>query len=160
MKGRLKEYALVAEIVGAIAVVISLIYVGVGVRQNTEAVQVANHQAIVAMDISKNSWLRDPQFAAAHALAREDFEKVTPEQLSQLRAFMADQVNIWEFAFITHSNGAMSDNIWEGFDSFYRTEIQSKLGRWFWDRGGANFSPQFADYVNSIINASGSELAN
>ena len=41
MKGKLHDYALFAEIVGAIGVVISLIYVGIGVRQNTEAVRVA-----------------------------------------------------------------------------------------------------------------------
>ena len=53
MKAKLQEFALIAEIVGAIAVVISLIYVGLGVRQNTDAIQVANHQALVALDMEK-----------------------------------------------------------------------------------------------------------
>jgi len=52
---KLQEWALVAEIVGAVAVVVSLIYVGVSVRQNTDAILVANHQAIVAMDIERNT---------------------------------------------------------------------------------------------------------
>jgi len=54
----LKDYALVAEIIGAIAVVISLIYVGLSVNQNTNAVMVANHQALVAMDQNTNDWLQ------------------------------------------------------------------------------------------------------
>ena len=37
MKEKLQEYALLAEIIGALAVVISLIYVGSEVRQNTKA---------------------------------------------------------------------------------------------------------------------------
>ena len=41
MKEKLQEYALIAEIVGAIAVVISLIYVGASVGQNTAVVEVA-----------------------------------------------------------------------------------------------------------------------
>ena len=83
MKGRLQEYAFFAEIIGAVGVVISLIYVGVGVRQNTDAVHVANHQALVAMDMDKNEWLRDPEFAAIYEIAREDFTKLSPVQLRQ-----------------------------------------------------------------------------
>jgi hypothetical protein len=38
-------------------------YVGLGIRQNTDAIMVANHQNILAMDIEKNSWLRVPESA-------------------------------------------------------------------------------------------------
>ena len=41
---KLEKGALIAEIVGAAAVVVSLVYVGVGVRQNTEAILSSNHQ--------------------------------------------------------------------------------------------------------------------
>lgn len=151
MKERLQEYALVAEIVGAIAVVISLIYVGVGVRQNTDAIQVANHQALVAMDMEKNSWIRDPKFAAIFESARLDMEGLSPAELLQVSTFLADTFNAWEFAFITHNNGAMDDNIWNGWNGFYRSEFATEAYQYFWREQGFGFSPAFVSYLDSIL---------
>lgn len=151
MKQKLQEYALFAEIIGAVGVVISLIYVGVGVRQNTEAIHVANHQALVAMDMNKNEWLRDPEFVAIYVNARDDFNKLSPVQAIQYLTFAADTLNAWEFAFITHNSGAMSDTIWDGWDGYYRSEIQTESFRRFWENSGANFSPDFRTYVNSVL---------
>ena len=153
MKEKLQDYALIAEIVGAIAVVISLIYVGLGVRQNTDAIQVANHQALVAMDMEKNSWLRDPNFAAIYDKAREDMSNLSTIEFRQYSTFIADTLNAWEFAFITHNNGAMDDTIWNGWDGFYRSEIETEGYRQFWENN-PTFSPDFSSYVNSIIEAS------
>ena len=155
MNERLQNYALIGEIVGAVAVVISLVYVGVGVRQNTEAIRVANHQALVAMDIEKNAWLRDSDFAVVYVIAQSDIEKLTPAQLRQYSSFMADTFNAWEFAYITYKSGAMDENIWEGWDGFYRSELESASFRWFWQRSGANFSPEFKSYVDSHLENAG-----
>ena len=99
-----------AEVFGIIAVVLSLGFVAYELRQNTEAVRVANHQALVAMDMEKNAWLRDQDFAATYVLARQDFEKLTPVQSRQYLTFVADTFNTWEFAFITRKNGMMEAN--------------------------------------------------
>ena len=140
-----------AELVGIFAVVFSLALVAYELRQNTEAVRVANHQALVAMDIEKNAWLRDQDFAATYVLARKDFEKLTPVQSRQYLTFIADTFNTWEFAHITYSSGAMEENIWKGWDGFYRSELATEAGRKFWKDGGHNFSPEFRTYVDSLV---------
>ncbi|MEZ5557610.1 MAG: hypothetical protein R3E86_03585 [Pseudomonadales bacterium] len=147
----LQKYALIAEIVGAIAVVISLAYVGVGVRQNTEAVQVANHQALVAMDMEKNAWLRDADFAAAYQLANDDPAQLSPARALQVRTYVADTLNAWEFAFITFRGGAMDETIWNGWDGFYRSQLATRPFQWFWHEYGANFSPAFRAYVAAVL---------
>jgi hypothetical protein len=140
-----------AEILGIIAVVVSLAFVAFELRQNTDAVRVANHQALVAMDMEKNAWLRDPNFAATYVLARSDFEQLTPTQSRQYLTFIADTFNAWEFAHITYANGAMAENIWNGWDGFYRSELATVGGRNFWNDQGSNFSPAFRTYVDSIV---------
>ena len=150
MKEKLQDYALIAEIVGAAAVVISLIYVGLGVRQNTDAIQVANHQALVAMDMDKNNWLRDPEFAAIYDNARQDMDTLSPVEFRQYLTFVADTLNAWGFAFITHNNGAMDDTIWNGWDGFYRVEMETEGFQRFWN-DNPTFSPDFSSYVNSIL---------
>lgn len=151
MARSLKEYALAAEIVGAIAVVISLVYVGASVNQNTKAIMVANHQALVAMDQDKNGWLKDPEFAAIYEAAGEGVSELSPVQSLQLSTFLADTFNAWEFAFITHNNGMMDDNIWDGWDGFYRLSLEELEHQWFWDQRRQGFSPAFRTYVDSIL---------
>jgi len=147
----LKEYALAAEIVGAIAVVISLIYVGTSINQNTNAVMVANHHALVAMDQNTNGWLRDSEFAAVFTIAMEDVSTLSPVQSRQFKTFLADKLNAWEFAFLTHSSGMMEDNIWDGWDGYYRSELEKTGYQWYWNRAREGYSPAFRLYVDSIL---------
>lgn len=151
MAKSLKEYALAAEIVGAIAVVISLVYVGASVNQNTRAVMVSNHQALVAMDQNTNEWFRDTEFAEIFIIALDDAGALSPTQALQLRILLADKFNAWEFAFLTHSSGMMEDNIWNGWDGYYRGELAQIPHQSFWQAGREGFSPAFRDYVDSII---------
>ena len=151
MAKSLKEYALAAEIVGAIAVVISLVYVGASVNQNTRAVMVSNHQALVAMDQNTNEWFRDTEFAEISIIALDDAGALSPTQALQLRILLADKFNAWEFAFLTHSSGMMEDNIWNGWDGYYRGELAQIPHQSFWQAGREGFSPAFRVYVDSII---------
>ena len=151
MAKSLKEYALAAEIVGAIAVVISLVYVGASVNQNTRAVMVSNHQALVAMDQNTNEWFRDTEFAEIFIIALDDAGALSPTQALQLRILLADKFNAWEFAFLTHSSGMMEDNIWNGWDGYYRGELAQIPHQSFWQAGREGFSPAFRVYVDSII---------
>ena len=147
----LKDYALAAEIIGAIAVVISLIYVGVSVNQNTNAVMVANHHALIAMDQNTNGWFRDPEFAATFEIAMDDASELSTVQLQQNRIFLADKFNAWEFAFLTHNNEMMEDNIWEGWDAHYRSLLERPGGLRYWAEGKEGFSPAFGSYLDSIL---------
>jgi len=147
----LKDYALAAEIIGAISVVVSLIYVGVSVNQNTNAVMVANHQALVAMDQNTNGWFRDPEFAAAFEIAMGDASELSTVQNQQYRIFLADKFNAWEFAFLTHDNGMMEENTWEGWDAHYRSLLQQPGGLRYWAQGKEGYSPAFGSYLDSIL---------
>ena len=151
LKKTLQEYALLAEITGAVAVVISLIYVGVSVNQNTNALMVANHQALVALDQDTTSWFQDPDFGAAYILALDDMAKLSDVQRHQVGSFIAGKFNAWEFAFLTHENGMMEDNIWQGWEGHYRTVLVLPAGRWFWSIEGGSFSPSFRNYVDAIV---------
>ncbi len=145
------KLSLWGELVGIVAVVVSVGFVAYELRQNTEAVRVANHQALVAMDLEKNAWLRDPEFAETYVRARSDFGALSPVQVRQYMTFIADTFNAWEFAHITYVDGAMTENIWLGWDGFYRSELATAGGRIFWTDQRPNYSPAFRAYVDSIV---------
>ena len=51
MKRTLAEWASVAEIIGALAIVVSLVFVGLQIRANTRATQNATYQQSVGYEI-------------------------------------------------------------------------------------------------------------
>lgn len=148
---KLEKLALIAEIIGGVAVVVSLLYVGIGIRQNTDAIMVANHQNILAMDIEKNSWLRDPNFAELYDSALSDEEELSGPRKWQFRAFVADLVNIWENIYITHQKGLIDTAIWEGYDSFYGSQIRLPAYRRIWEEGRDGWSGDFAKHVDAAL---------
>lgn len=147
----LRDYALAAEIIGAIAVVVSLIFVGLSVNQNTRAVMVANHQALVAMDQDTTNWFQDPAFAATWEIARTDVDGLSPIEWRQVFSYTAGKFNAWEFAFLTHDSGMMADNIWDGWNAHYRTVLIDPIGERFWSLERESFSPAFRRYVDAIL---------
>ncbi len=153
MAKSLQEYALAAEIIGAVAVVVSLIYVGASVNQNTNALMVANHQALVAMDQSTTDWLKDPAFASTMEIGFTDPDQLSSVKKMQLYSYYAGKLNAWEFAFLTHENEMMADNIWIGWDAHYRTVLNTQIVRDFWQVDRKSFSPAFRRYVDAIQTA-------
>ena len=150
---KLERWALVAEIVGAFAVVISLIYVGAGIRQNTDAIMSANHQNLLAMDIDKNSWFRDPSFAALYETALIDIDSLSAPQRRQFSTYVSDQINIWENIYIAHEKGLVDERVWEGYDAFYSGQLRLPSYRRTWARIKDGWTGEFADHAESVLSA-------
>ena len=60
---KFKRAVQISEVVGAVAVVISLIYVGTEIRQNTMATRLSNQQISVTMGYDADAWLANSDFA-------------------------------------------------------------------------------------------------
>jgi hypothetical protein len=148
---KLEKWALIAEIAGAMAVVISLVYVGAGIRQNTDAIMSANHQSLLAMDIEKNSWFRDPDFAALYESALTDIDSLSSPQFRQFSTFVSDQLNIWENVYVAHEKGLIEDNIWAGYDQFYSSQMRLASYRLIWERNKGGWTGEFAQHVESAL---------
>ena len=148
---KLERWALIAEIVGAFAVVISLVYVGVGIRQNTDAIMSANHQNLLAMDIDKNSWFRDPDFAELYESALTDIDSLSASQTRQFSTYVSDQINIWENIYIAHEKGLVDERVWEGYDEFYSSQLRLPSYRLIWAKNKDGWTGEFAQHAESVL---------
>ena len=113
-RSNLTNLAAVAEIVAAVAVVLSLLYVGTEVRQNTKAVEGTTYQELVR---ASNEYLLT--VAADSALAEILVRAWTdPSQLTdaeKLRSFFYERV-FWrnmENAYLQHGRGILGEQEWE-----------------------------------------------
>jgi len=62
------------------------------------------------------------------------------------------EIDIWQTAFIDHSRGSMSEDIWKRWDSWCKTKLQRKSYQKLWISANKDkYVDEFKAYVNTII---------
>ena len=98
----------VAEIVAALAVVLSLIYLAQQIRKNSKSVEGASVQAILELEITtyalKAQYANVYRRGCANILDLDDDERVVFEQI------VASEMSLFNSAFTQVQNGLMDDD--------------------------------------------------
>ena len=145
----------IGEVGGAVAVVVTLIYLAVQLRQNTRAIRSANYAAYNQV---ASSWA---DFVANHAANMPEYgerstpEALTPQQLWVRVGFATKSICQAETIFLNHRLGSIDEDVFEArMDSFQRilTEMPLMLDL-FNDGVGASMS-DFQEYMNERISTS------
>lgn len=148
---KLKKYALIAEIVGGVAIVLSLLYVGYEVAQNTAEVRATNRQ-------STARGVQD--FALAVATTSElaevvgfdiDPESLTETQQVQLNYFNVAFYRSSEEAYLQYLDGLLSEDYWSTRAGITIARTRAKSGQWYWERSKTAFSPKFVEWVDGEL---------
>jgi hypothetical protein len=84
-KRSLQDWASIAEIIGAVAIVMSLIYVAYEVRENTRALQATSRQALGDQDLAYFQTLLGPSILARAMDKKRRGEDLTDLEISQLQ---------------------------------------------------------------------------
>ncbi len=147
-----KKWAAIAEVFGTLAVVVSLIFVGISIRQNTVVVQ-ANQQNLL-YELT-DSWFSDqvsnPELFEIESRAA-DPESLTyvERRLFTTQTFRA--MNVWENAYFKHKNGLLTDDQYQVWHNANGEWIECCLPRWVWDDMKENqFDPNFVALVDAIF---------
>ena len=149
---KLSEWAHIAEITSAIAVVISLIYIGLEINQNTVAVNANTHQSMIDYGREQSEILLTNE-ALADLVEKAEIhpEALTARERSQFYEFTSWRLATWEGVFMNHEHGLVDEEVWRGWDGYYRLLTLDKPGyAAFWrDNRTAYYAP-FIDYIDSF----------
>ena len=148
----ISRWSVIAEVVSAVAVVLSLIYVGSEIRQNTIATQLSNQHSAVALGMNSELWLGNSEFAAVYDLGLKDFSALDGPQRLQFDSFVGQKLNIWEFTFYGHERGLIADDAWRAWDGHFKSQIILESWRFVWTtRKRESYQGPFQDYVDAYL---------
>ena len=145
----------ISEIVGAIALVASLIFVGIQISQNTEATRISNSQNAL------NSW-NDITLAITtdDALQRRQYEGTYPElralfeydpDLARMQSWLFAGVKAVESNYLQWLQGNLSDDLWHGYRSTFVTLLASSQDMAiYWENNGHTHSEPFRNLVSEL----------
>jgi hypothetical protein len=148
----LEQIYYVAEMISVIAVVISLIYVGVQVKQNTRAVKNSTLQN------SSENQLNVHGLVAAHGdLAEIVFKAATGEgsdlgaEKFRYTSWMHTAMRSLENAFYQHREGALNERNWQSLCRQYGPILHAGFNANYWEERSFMFSDEFRRFVDDVL---------
>ena len=149
----------VAEVVGVIAIVVSLIYVSVQIRQNTKVARAATRQAIADSTESLTSDLISNGEIAEIFLKHINGEELSAVESFRLQARCYRDMQHWENIYYQHNEGLVSRDQWLGFRKNLIALLAIDAYREYWGHEANHYSGQFRAELESIIDESGTDNA-
>ena len=150
MKLKLKQWAQIAEVIGAVAIVVSLIYVGSELKHNTAATQAATFQQMVQLSAtSLISIASDADLTEIMTRAVQDPDALTDQE--RFRWFLINRAQ-WrgmEAAFFQHQHGVLGGSEWKSYATMMCGELYAVTGgQAGWDRHRFVLSPDFVSFID------------
>ena len=140
----------VGEVVGAMAVVVSIVYLSIQIRQNTRTTKLS-----VEKDIA-TEWAHLGFDQAATSLpyiyvrGSEDLTKLSDEEMAQFGFYVSGLFRLFQLTYDQRCDGNLSDRSWEAIESWFLSQYQSRGVRAFWKVRSNTFKKDFQNYIGSI----------
>ena len=152
MKRSLAEWASVAEIIGALAIVISLVFVGLQIRENTRATQNATFQRSVGYEIEiLQSLASSSPEAREQYRGRMGLEPAASDAPGQ--NLFAASIRLWEDMYLQHEAGSLADWAWASREPVIRSFVLGPGAAQMLQND--SLTEGFAAYVRSIREEAG-----
>ena len=148
----LNDLANIGQVIGAIAVVISLIYVALQIRQNTNAVRSATAQT-VHEHFAK--WYHlvaaDDELAQIVAKGLRDYTSLSEKEKVRLVATFMAFLSYSQNAFLKWREGLLAPALWRGWELVIMNLVCAPGGTAFWKERAYMFGDEFRQYIESDL---------
>jgi hypothetical protein len=148
----LDQLANIAEISAAALLIVSLIYVGIQIRQNTRAVRGSTLQ------MNTDFWgalflrLAEPEVARGYAEGMAGQPDISPAQFTQFFFICRAMFLGFENQYYQFRQGILDREIYLAYERSMQTQLLLFPGfRVWWQQSHAVFSPAFVARVDSMI---------
>jgi hypothetical protein len=144
----------VGEFVGALAVVISLVYLAVQIRQNTRAVRSASHQTLVSSEQAIQASISDnPEVARIVVQANKDFDVLNEEDRMRFVMLAARFFSNFENVFYQYSRGLIDEDLWRPWLEGMRFFVHQPGVQRYWETFKFGFAEPFRELIDKQLQA-------
>ena len=147
-----------SEVIGAVAVVISLIYLALQIRQNTRAIRGSTLDAITAHMQAELRWSSEMPDVFRKAI--DDPDKLTFDESWRLSEFVTAAFTARQNEFHQYQQGLLDDDVWASIENIIRIFMgMSWVQNWWQEYGRKNLSASFVRKVESLAELSERDVA-
>lgn len=149
---KLEKWALMSEIIGAVAIVVSLVFVGVQLQSNTSATRSATASA--ASSATSGWYIAMGTSAQASALFfnfMNDPDSLTPEERIQAVFAVHGILVAFQTSFILANEGTLDSQIKDTILEAIVVVKDKPSFQYYWEQRQAFFYDEFREYVEQLM---------
>ena len=141
------------EFVGAIGVIVTLVYLAAQIRQNTQVVRSATLQASTeAINEINLAVATDSELVRILSCAPSTpYAELTDADRTRYGFLMLSLFRTREALFIQRQSGTATDDTWRRFEISTKSNLQGEYAREWWKTNTLGFTPDFVTYVDSLV---------
>lgn len=148
----LESLANLGEIIGAIAVVVSLVYLAVQVRQNTQAQQTENFsRALDRVAAIQATLSQDTETSVIFSKGVLDPSELSANERLRFTWAMYELFGAFEFMFLASKTKAMPDEVWQRWSSAVAWWLSFSGVQIWWTVRPIPFTERFTSYVEALL---------
>ena len=142
----------IGEIIGALAVFLTLIYLALQIRQNTKAVQASAVDASISKVTSvRQSMYENAEVSRIYMKGLADPDDLDEESRTRFRLLMHNILLAVSNIYSQTNLVGLSMSTWESQLVLLTRVVTSPGGRWFWKEYRLEFDEAFRDQVDRIL---------
>lgn len=139
-----------SEIASSVAVIITLVFLTIGVRQNTSALKAQTGQAVLASAQAELGVMMDNPEVAVYLATTGQL--TSAEEHVRLNAWFTSIFRSREYAWLQFQSGAIDEAQWGTEVNVIMAILDSSRYRGWWDALGRNyFGENFVGFIDSKI---------
>ena len=142
--------AAIAEIVGAMAVVISLIYLALQIRAQTNQSKLAAQHEVSNGIREVSNLFATEDISDVFVRANKDFDSLSDAELVRLIVAITNLFRVWEEAFAESRDGYLEATNWKSLSGDYSQLMGAPSFRRVWELRKQNYYPEFQIYVDNL----------
>ena len=140
----------IGTLISATAVVASVIYLAIQVRQNSKMVAANTFQLISATSADLAIRLAEsPEMSELLTKAFSGYTAWTPREAMQLQLFLRGSFRNYENYYYQHRHGNFEEEIWAGYEQAILDLVSRGFGEAWWSVHQVAFGQTFVEFVNA-----------
>jgi hypothetical protein len=148
----LQSLANIGEIIGAITVVLSLIYLAIQIRQSTQAQRTENYsRALDRLAAMQSSLSQDDQFSLIFSKGVLDTTKLTPQERLRFTWSLYEAFGAFEFMFHASKTDAIPEEVWRRWSAAVAWWLTFPGVQNWWSSRPIPFTDSFTSFVESLL---------
>ena len=140
-----------AEALGALGVILSLLYLSSQIRQNTKMSRAATRQALADGAQSLATDVVEHDDMARIMVDALEGREVLPHERFRIQARCLRDLRFWDNAYYQFQEGLLSETEWEGFRINLMLILQFPEYRDYWENFQLMFSEPFREELNALL---------
>lgn len=142
----------IAEIIGAAAVLVTLIYLARQVKHNRESVESATAESIMSTLITTTATAASsPGLSGLLIRGQAGMDSLSEDERSQFVFWFTGYFRIIEQAYHHYLEDNFKTELWEGHSRHFHAMVKTQGVYRFWSLRKSIFTPEFQVYVEELI---------